>query len=643
MCGICGIITEDIAAAEPAVRRMMRAMVHRGPDDEGYAQFRLAGEGGPIAAFGFRRLSILDLSSAGHQPMVNRDTGDCLVFNGEIYNYRDIRERLASRGIAVESTGDTEVLLKALSTWGEAALDDIDGMFAFAFYEAKTRRILLARDHMGIKPLYVARGPWGLVFASEVRALLASGVVPADIDEAGLATFLAYGAPQDPLTMHRFVKSFPSASCQWVGEEVARNSPSASPRRYWRFPEVHDPGPAEQMIMGIRSLLQNAVAQQSISDVPLAVFLSAGIDSATIAAIAREQLKEVCTFSVGNDVSSECDESKQATETAVLLGTKHVQTILDDERVFAEWREWLLLSDRPSVDGLNMHIVCSAVKGFGNTVALSGLGADELFGGYHTFDHVRRLRKMLWPFDAVPGAVRKRLPALAIGIPATKRRRAAELLPDPSFLGLTLGMRRVFMDDELQSLGLDTDRLGLTSHWLPPDAYEPLGTSGKDLFRTVSLADTFLYMGNTLLRDADTNSMANSVEVRVPFLSRKVVDLVGSIPGKMHLPVGPARKHLLRKAMAATVPAAVFERPKRGFLLPLSRWMNGPLKHDCETRVRNVWERAVVRPDAARRIWGSLTSIGSHAVERKRLAMVALGTYLGKPQPCGREINLPLP
>lgn len=626
------MIAEDVNQVEPAVHRMMRAMLHRGPDDEGYEAFRLAGDGGAVAAFGFRRLAILDLTPAGHQPMINRETGDCLVFNGEIYNFQDIRHKLAAKGVAIQSSGDTEVLLKALSTWGEAALNEIDGMFAFAFYEAKTRRILLARDQMGIKPLYVARGAWGLVFASEVRAVLASGLVPADLDEAGVATFLAYGAPQDPLTMHRFIKSLPSATCQWFGNEAAVGKASQLPRRYWHFPAPRHPGPPEKAIEQIQQLLQDAVISQCASDVPMAVFLSSGIDSATIAGFAHRKVGGVRTFAVGNTVSRDEDEATGAAETARLLGTEHIQTIVDDDWIFADWREWLLFSDRPSIDGLNVHMVCSAVKNCGSTVALSGLGADELFGGYHTFDNVRRLRRIVAPFALIPKPVRKRLPQAACFLSRTKRKRAAELLTDPSYLGLTLGMRRVFDDDELHLMGLDSERLGLTPHWLPPEAYEPLRDAKRDLFRAVSQVETFLFMGNTLLRDADINSMANSVEVRVPFLSRKLVDCVGGIPGSIQFPRGPAKKHLLRLAARSVVPPEVLARPKKGFLLPISRWMNGPLKRDSDTRARNVWESAVVRPDVAQRIWGHLPRVAGHAGERRQVAMVALGTYIERLQ-----------
>jgi asparagine synthase (glutamine-hydrolysing) len=219
---------------------------------------------------------------------------------------------------------------------------------------------------------------------------------------------------------------------------------------------------------------------------------------------------------------------------------------------------------------------------------------------------------------------------MSVFLPPDRRKRAAELLADPSYLGLTLGMRRVFQDAELTQLGLDAERLGLSPHWLPPEAYAPLQDSGRDLFRAVSQSDIVFFMGNMLLRDSDINSMANSVEVRVPFLSRKLIDFVGGIPGQIQFPPGQASKHLLRKAIASKVPSQIMNRPKKGFLLPLCDWIAGPLKHDCKERVQGIWDRQVLCPDAARQMWSRLCSLGGQAAERRQMAMVTLGSYLEK-------------
>ncbi len=631
MCGICGIIGGRSERTEPAVRRMMQAMLHRGPDDEGYEEFPLSGDAaGASAAFGFRRLAILDLTPSGHQPMIDEHSGNGIIFNGEIYNFRAIRNRLAAHGVRFRSTGDTEVLLKALSHWGEAAIDELDGMFALAFYEARSRRVLLARDHLGIKPLYVARLPRALVFASEVRAMLASGEVPTDLDPAGIASFLAYGAPQDPLTVHRAIRSFPSGTLQWFGAEVVHGRESSARRRWWRFPRVMADVPTRELVGRIEAVCAESVRDQCVSEVSLVVFLSAGIDSATIAALAARGGNGVLTFTVGNATSPADDETGPARETARILGTKHFETVVEEDWVQSEWRKWLISADRPSIDGLNTMLVSNAVKAADNTVALSGLGADELFGGYWTFDEVRRLRRYHAPLDFVPSMLRRSIvPQLAKLAPEYRRARLIELFGrGGSYLDLTLLVHRIYGDQSLRAMGFDWKSLGLTEHWLSPEAYEPFTDLNRDLFHTVSQAELFFYMGNTMLRDTDVNSMSCSLETRVPFLGRSVVDLVGSIPGREHLPAGPARKHLLRQLASRLLPATILDRPKRGFLLPFNAWMDGPLREQCRHHVDVLGTLGCVDAAAGRAEWQLNRDLSGHTSQSRRLALVVLGSYL---------------
>lgn len=633
MCGICGIIGGFGDRTEPAVRAMMQAMVHRGPDDDGYEERPVGSDhSGARAAFGFRRLAILDLTPAGHQPMVDDVTGNCLIFNGEIYNFRHLRSRLAVQGVRFRSTGDTEVLLKALSTWGEAAIDELDGMFAFAFYEARSRRVLLARDHLGIKPLYVARLPRAIVFASEVRAVLASGFVSADLDPAGIAGFLAYGAPQDPLTVHKAIRSLPAGTFQWFGAETTEGHEPSARQRYWRFPRAVDAKPASEsnVVDEIDRLCAESVRDQCVSDVPFVVFLSGGIDSATIAALAKQYNERLHTFTVGNNTSADVDETVQARETADILKTGHHETIVDDDWVQSEWREWTICADRPSADGLNTMLVSNAVKAAGNTVALSGLGADELFGGYWSFDEVRRLRKLVGPVGFLPKALRSALvPRLASLAPAARRKRIVELFGQgTSYLDLALQAHRINSNDNLQAMGFDHRSLGLSEQWLPIEAYEPFTDINRDLFHTVSQAETLLYMGNTLLRDVDVNSMRCSLETRVPFLGRKVVDFVGSIPGRMHLPPGPARKHLLRQVAKRYLPSHVLDRRKRGFVLPFSTWLNGPLREQCEASIDLLARSPVIDATGLRAVWNASVGQPGFVSQTRRVSLVVLGSYL---------------
>jgi asparagine synthase (glutamine-hydrolysing) len=630
MCGICGVIGLPAEQGQAAAVRMARAMVHRGPDDEGFDTRPLTADpAGPAAAFGFRRLAILDLSPAGHQPMVNPATGDMIVFNGEIYNFREVRARLQLKGHVVRSTGDTEVLLHALSEWGEAALDELDGMFGLAFYQAASRRVLLARGPLGIKPLYVARTREAVVFASEVRAVLASGLVPTELDPAGIATFFAYGAPQDPLTVHRFIRSLPAGSYEWIGLDQLRRGPSMG-RRYWRFPAI-DPaapgGPAA--IATTRDLLAESVRLQCVADVPVGVFLSAGIDSATLAALAQPQHGAVHTFSVGFNAPGAADETVLAAETAAMLGTRHFRTIIDDDWAAGLFTAWLKSGDRPSIDGLNTFIVSGAAKDRGITVALSGLGADELFGGYSIFQRARTLKKLLGPLAWLPAGLRRAAARVAFArLPTLKRDKAVEMVVrGDSPAKLAVFARRLFLDQGLERLGLDAAQIGLTDDFLPPgacDAFESVG----DPFHDVSQMEISLYMGNTLLRDSDVNSMAHSLELRVPFLGRRLINYVCSLPGSVRSPPKAQPKHLLRESMRTRLPEEVFRRPKTGFTLPLDTWMQGSLRIQCEAAVETLAACPLFDTAEVGRLWAELRDPRIDDHWSRRLALVVLGSYL---------------
>jgi asparagine synthase (glutamine-hydrolysing) len=629
MCGICGVIGGDRRQVEPAVRAMMRSMVHRGPDDEGYEELPLGqGDAGPVAGFGFRRLSILDLSPAGHQPMFDEKTGDCLIFNGEIYNFKELRCRLQMKGHVFRSTGDTEVLLRALGEWGEAALADLDGMFGLAFYHAATRRVLLARDPMGIKPLYVAKVPGRVIFASEVRSVLASGLVPRDLDPAGIATFLAYGAPQDPLTVHRFVRSLPAGGLEWIGVDQLQGAAPIT-RRYWRFPEIDRQASLPAAIATTRELLADSVRRQCIADVPIGVFLSAGIDSGTLAALARLDHGDIKTFSVAFDKPASVDESKLAAETAWALGTQHRQTVIDEDWGASQFDQWLRSADRPSIDGMNTFVISDAVKEQGISVALSGLGADELFGGYGIFHNATRLRKLLGPVAFTPHWLRRTFAkAVFARFPAIKRAKAAEMFArGVSPAALTLYSRRMFLDEQLGRLGLFSDRLGLTPDYLPADGCEGLECVG-DPVKEVSRAELSLYMQNTLLRDSDVYSMAHSLEIRVPFLGKRVVDHACSLPGAVLMPPRTAPKYVLREAITDLLPAQVFTRPKTGFVLPVDDWTQGWKSDRCHAALEALAASPLFDQATVRGLWQELQNPRIENFYWRRLSLVVLGSYL---------------
>jgi asparagine synthase (glutamine-hydrolysing) len=633
MCGICGVMTADPRQIEPAVRAMMRAMVHRGPDDEGYEQLPLGGERGGSSSsatlgFGFRRLAILDLSLAGRQPMLNPATGNCLIFNGEIYNFRELRKELEARGVAFQSTGDTEVLLHALSTWGEAALDKLEGMFALAFYEAKSRRILLARDPLGIKPLYVAALPDRFVFASEIRAVLASGLVPADLDVAGVAGMLAYGAVQSPRTIYERIRSFPAGASQWIDAGVTSGRIPSKPRRYWSFAKNQRPDELTVAAQRVRQLLHSAVLKHLVADVPVGVFLSAGIDSTVIASFAREYTPQVTAFTVGFGRVHGEDEVALSAATAKALGIKHVAVELDAANMPAKWHDWLASMDSPSVDGFNTYVVSKRLAMEGVIVGLSGLGADELFGGYQTFSRGPGWSRLLQTLSFMPAWLRSGAVA-GIGqfngrVGAIEKLRDL-VAGDPSVAGITRSLRRALPNQWLAAMGLAPHQVGLAADYLDRGSMRHDPEFDGDPFNTVSRIESAHYMRDTLLRDTDANSMRHSLEIRVPFLDLPLFSYVSALPGHVKRSARGPTKLLLREAAASVLSHEIANRPKTGFTLPIGDWMRGPMRESCEESIRSVAELPFIEGDEVRRLWLSFLK-DERAIHWSRpLALVVLG------------------
>jgi asparagine synthase (glutamine-hydrolysing) len=632
MCGICGVIGGDRRQVEPAVRRMMRAMIHRGPDDEGYEELPIGDPAtGPVAAFGFRRLAILDLTSAGHQPMVHPTTGDCLIFNGEIYNFRDLRRELEGSGATFRGTSDTEVLLHALATWGEAALEKLHGMFALAFYEARTRRILLARDPLGIKPLYVARDKDLIVFASEIRAIRDSGLVPMDLDVAGIASMLAFGAVQSPFTIHEKIRSFRAGTCQWIDATSGRSDP---PRRFWDFPRrAIDTVDAPTAAREVEGLLRRAVHGHLVADVPVGVFLSAGIDSTIVASFAREYSPNVTAFTVGFESTTEEDEIEVAAATAASLGIRHVALNVDRAQLPGAWHDWLASVDSPSIDGFNTYLVSRQLAAEGVVVGLSGLGADELFGGYSTFSRAMRLSRLLCATPLVSPLLRSGLGHAVgrlLGRSDAFEKLADVAAGDASVAGVARSLRRALSNRRLAQLGLSPVRAGLAADYLPlpADRWEP-PLDGDD-FNTVSRMEMVHYMGDTLLRDTDANSMRHSLEVRVPFLDRPLVDYASALPGSVKQEPSGEPKSLLRRACHRVLPGSLLRRPKTGFMLPIGFWMRNQMRDSCDAAVERLAEQGVVDGTEVRRMWHEFLKNPKAMHWSRPLALVMLGNAVGR-------------
>jgi len=605
---------------------MMGAMVHRGPNDSGFEQVDLD-RGGAVAGLGFRRLSIIDLSPAGHQPMVNPDTGDCLVFNGEIYNFQDLRRELESAGVRFRGSSDSEVLLHALSTWGDGVLPRLEGMYAFAFYRARDRRLLLARDPLGIKPLYVASLPRGLLFASEVRTLLASRRVPRDLDVAGMAGMLAYGSVQSPRTVFSAIRSFPAGHSQWIDGSVIDGVPPAPPRRFWSFPAR--PRPLEGDLVG---LLRQAVGRHLVADVPIGVFLSAGIDSTIITSLAKELTSKVKAFTVGFSEVFGDDEIKVAADTARAIGIEHNFVELTSASMPSRWLDWGAGMDSPSVDGFNTWVVSQSLASAGVVVGLSGLGADELFGGYITFGRVLRLaRRLRSPFfgSLVRAATATGLTRIAGNVASIEKLNDC-IAGDWSVASIALASRRVLSNRRLAALGLFAPQLGLAPDWLEEGERRIEPVLDGDDFNTVARMEAAHYMRDTLLRDTDANSMQHSLEIRVPFLDQRLFDSVSALPGNDKWSEHGLGKPLLRSSCRSMLPDAVTSRPKTGFTLPIGDWMARELRDPCQAAVDHLASLPQLEGRQVHRTWDRFCANPGSIHWSRPLSLVVLGSYLAR-------------
>jgi asparagine synthase (glutamine-hydrolysing) len=559
MCAIAGIWGGDRPAAlEAAVLRMVDAQRHRGPDEQRVAA--LPTPGGTLA-LGFDRLAILDLGGTASQPMHHPATGSWLVFNGEIYNFRSLRAELEQRGHRFRSSGDAEVLLAALVEWGTAALPRLRGMYAFAFFDGRTRRLVLARDPFGIKPLLYGRPGGTFVFASELRAVLAAGRFDLSLDRAALDAYLTYGAIPEPHTIVREIAALPPG---YVLEVDPRDG-AAVPRPVVTLDACCPPGSDApswaEAIDRAGATLADAVRAHLVSDVPLGVLLSGGVDSTLVASLAARAGAAPQFLTVGFD-EPRFDEVAAARATARRLGGRHHVVSLSASDVLAFLPEALAAMDQPTADGVNTFVITRAAAARGIKVLVSGLGGDELFGGYTTFrkapllaTHARRLAPLA-----------RALGALGVGNAAQWAKIAGAR--DVGDLRAAYLVQR--------ALGADVPDDGRCG--LPADTWAGLATRpGDSGYRAVSALEVGFYLRSQLLHDADVFASANAVELRVPFLDLAVLRLAWQLPAAWHLGRGGARKGVLRALLHRLEPRHRIARTKRGFAFPWAAWLDGPL------------------------------------------------------------------
>jgi asparagine synthase (glutamine-hydrolysing) len=592
MCGIVGILNFDprMAVDEGRLRRMRDVMRHRGPDAEG---LMVSGNVG----LGHRRLSIIDLSG-GRQPMANRTQSVWITFNGEIYNFKELRADLVSRGCTFSTNSDTEVLLRAYETFGERCVEYLRGMFAFAIWDEPRQKLFLARDRLGIKPLYYALSNDGILFASEIKGILAGNPSKPSFNGDILAEFMATRFSAGPQTFYRGIqKLLPAHTLSWTRTDGLRVN------QYWQLPTEIDESPVsiEQRAREVREWLDDAVQSHLVSDVPLGLFLSGGIDSSGLAGLmAPKAAGPIRTFSVGFD-DPEFNELAYARMAAQSVGAIHREVVVSASEFFAELPRLIWHEDEPIAfpSSVPLYFVSRLAREHVKVV-MTGEGADELFLGYNRYRVTalnERLGRAYW--TAVPRPMRTGIRDLLHKLPPKWRR-----YPERSFLALAPGGRGLFYEN----FAVFPERLRreLLGEAKSSDPYaESLrhyeqGPSGT--LERMSYADMNTYLVELLMKQ-DQMSMAASIESRVPFLDHRLVEHVAAIPARYKVR-GWQTKAVLRKALKDVVPAPIMTRKKMGFPVPLSHWFRGqfwPLVEEFVLGER-AQHRRLFQPETLRRI-----------------------------------------
>ena len=609
MCGIVGILARNTSVSPELLECATRSLAHRGPDDSGIVILRENGTVPLEIGFGNRRLAILDLSPLGHQPMLDAVTGNWIVYNGEIYNFLEVRAKLEDEGVRFAGHSDTEVLLKAYGRWSERCLHELRGMFAFAIWDARRHRLFLARDHMGIKPLYYHASERHFLFSSEVRTLLGTGLVPRRLDYSGLLHYLTFGSVYDPNTLIEGVNSLrPGHYLVWE-EGRAREV------MYW---DLADPMRSEESHLlserqdrknledDLPRILKESLRSQLVSDVPVGVFLSGGIDSSGLVAFLSGNDTHLNTFSL---VFREADysEAEHSRAIAQKFGTEHREISVSQQDALDAIPDAIRAMDQPTMDGVNTYFISRQTRAAGVKVALSGLGGDEMFAGYPSFRTVPRMERFARRWAHIPPALRVLLAGAFAQLAAKtdQNRKLAELARDsgslihPYFLS-----RMLFAPHQRESL-LSVRNEPAAERANAMLRYTVSRARALDPINRVSYLEARCYMLNTLLRDADCMSMAHGLEVRVPFIDHRMAERLFTIPGSWKLN-GSVPKPLLTGALKGALPARVVSRPKQGFTLPFEHWLKGELRGGVDAVIHKVREgplASVLDSRAAHLVW----------------------------------------
>jgi asparagine synthase (glutamine-hydrolysing) len=620
MCGIAGLITQN---PEARIGAMLKAIEHRGRDDEGIWTSPAIDGAGQRVCFGHRRLSIIDTSSAGHQPMISHDGRLVVILNGEIYNYRELRDQLASKGRTFRTQTDTEVLLAAWAEWGEDCLRRLNGMFAFALWDATERTLFLVRDRVGIKPLYYSDAGTdavepqagclrSIVFASEVKSILASGLIKAELDREALHQFLTFLWVPDPNTLFHGIKTVPP------GHVVRWRDNQLTVREWWdiSFDQIEEGRSDVWWQEQVLETLDRVVKLEMVADVPLGSFLSGGIDSSTIVAMMKRHSdgRRVGTYTIGieaEDLRYDIipDDVEWARRVNRQLDTDYHEIMLRPD-VTELLPKLVYHMDEPAIDmAIPSYLVSQAARE-SLTVMLSGMGGDEVFAGYP-----RQLAmKLAGAFDPVPQMLRRPVMkalahALPGGIPgkltaplrnAKKFARSAALDFEDRYLGygtyFTDEAKAMLYTNEMRAATQDQDAYSAHRHYFA----RVKNAAPLNQLLYVDLK-TFLPCLN--LMTTDKTSMAANLEVRVPFLNREMLELTARMPPDLKLR-GLKRKYILKRAAEKLFPPEIVWRKKAGFGAPIRSWLRGALQPMVDDLLseETVRRRGLFRPEEVRRV-----------------------------------------
>lgn len=571
MCGIAGLIHKNGPMAKAIISRMILCLSKRGPDDEGVLVEKNVG-------LAHRRLSIIDLSPAGHQPFVDKTTGDVITYNGEIYNFRELRQLLLHAGHQFSSGSDTEVVLKAYQQWGISALDKLNGMFAFAIWDRKRNAVFIARDRVGIKPLYYFCNHQELAFASRLSALLQHPSCPSSISPQALSFYFRLGFVPAPYTILEGVHKLEPGCYLWVGLDDLTKDFKPAVKSYWSLSDFHIDQALrnekhENLVERLDGILAEAIDRTLIADVPVGILLSGGIDSSLVAAFASKTTPSLKAFTIGFD-DAQFDELDYAKKIAAHLGLEHHHLMMKSHDLVSYLDAFIGNYDEPFADSSAFPTMAvSELARQEVKVALCGDGGDELFAGYPIYRHLRKLKLLF----LLPSSLRKRIGMTLQRQPVRKIQLLGGAISSQDLMSSFIFMRSI--SKNLQHPIMDDITYRLEDFFV-----QDTNDYRNDAVYASTKLDMKYYMSDGLLQKVDVASMAFGLEARVPLLDRHVVEFSLALPTHYKLN-GASNKFLLKEVLAKYLPASFFDRPKHGFSIPLARWIRTDLRELLERQL----------------------------------------------------------